>query len=395
MSQRPPHICHLTPELPPGKHGGIGTHTLELVSGLGSQGWPVTVILLKSEGRSPGVSIGKTFCHEAGFPVIEVITGWRRLLGWRLGQLWLRLELVRRIDALIRTCQFDVLNGYEDGGWFPLKRPLAPVVVQVHGGENFFHFVSQGRLSDRFLHALQRRTLFKAAAVVANSHFTAGVIEKMYGIPANRLDVIYNGVDTDLFCPDPSVPEDEGLIAFHNSIEARKGVGELLEAFRIVAEQLPQARLMLAGHAGMENGRSRADLYAESLPPEIRSRVTFLGQQDRATGIVPLLRRAAICCYPSRSETFGLAPVEAMAVGKPVILFRNGPGRELIEDGLSGMHCNPQDIGSLAKAMCRLLTDREQRRAIGAKARDRAVATFSKAAFVQGNMQVLHRIAKC
>ncbi len=97
------------------------------------------------------------------------------------------------------------------------------------------------------------------------------------------------------------------------------------------------------------------------------------------------LARASVCVYPSHMEALPLAWLEGMAMGKAVLGSRTGPGHEVIEDGVSGMLCDPHDPGSIAECLVRLLSDAALRADLGRCARRRAVDGFSEAAMLDRN----------
>ncbi|MDW8310964.1 MAG: glycosyltransferase family 4 protein, partial [Verrucomicrobiales bacterium] len=134
------------------------------------------------------------------------------------------------------------------------------------------------------------------------------------------------------------------------------------------------------------NGRSYLDTLRERVRPQFRERIEFTGRLDRATGVIGYLRRAQICCLPSHMETFGIAAVEAMAVGKPVIYSRTGPGPEIIEDGVTGLLCNPFDPADIAAKILRLLENPAWARQLGNAARARVLEHFDRQRWAERNV---------
>jgi glycosyltransferase involved in cell wall biosynthesis len=92
------------------------------------------------------------------------------------------------------------------------------------------------------------------------------------------------------------------------------------------------------------------------VPANLAERVIFTGRLTRDQ-VRDWLRRAAVCCFPSHMETFGLAPAEAMSVERPTIYSKDGPGPEVIEDGVDGLLCDPRDPTDIARCISRLLDD--------------------------------------
>ena len=86
-------------------------------------------------------------------------------------------------------------------------------------------------------------------------------------------------------------------------------------------------------------------------------------------------------------ETFGIAPIEAMAVGRPTIFSKTGPGPEVIEDGVSGLLCNPVDSGDIAQKIRLILDDAELAARLGAEGRRRVLALFNKRDWIRRNIE--------
>ena len=91
-------------------------------------------------------------------------------------------------------------------------------------------------------------------------------------------------------------------------------------------------------------------------------------------------------------ETFGIAPVEAMSIGKPTIYSQAGPGPEVMEDGVSGLLCDPHDANDVAAKLNRLLEDDLLAESLGRKARARVLEKFEKRTWVQRNIAVFEQV---
>lgn len=200
--------------------------------------------------------------------------------------------------------------------------------------------------------------------------------------PDTAIDVLPNFVDTEAFSPaqprDRSVldalfraagrPVLDGPVLFHASnFRAVKRVGDLLRVVALVARSLP-VRLVLVG-----DGPERA--FAESLASElgIADRVCFLGRQHDFS---EFLRHADAFLLTSESESFGIAGLEAMAAGVPVLGYAVGGVPEVVAD--TGVLVAPFDIEALAQAVVEFLKDGRGAEAMRAAARERAVTRFRR-----------------
>jgi glycosyltransferase involved in cell wall biosynthesis len=211
---------------------------------------------------------------------------------------------------------------------------------------------------------------------------------ELCGLSDRECTVIYNAVDTAIFAPVEGAKREAGLIVFVNSINPRKGIEQLMDAMNVVCGSHPEARLVAIGHdarKGVNQGGYVGQLL-ERVRPEYRGRVTFTGRLERNTGVLDYLRKAQVCCYPSHMETFGIAAVEAMAVGKPTVFSRTGPGPEIIEDGVSGLLCEPRDPADIASKILKILENLPLAAALGKNARCRVVQMFDKRDWVKRNL---------
>jgi len=160
---------------------------------------------------------------------------------------------------------------------------------------------------------------------VAISHVVQQRIEEIYG---RESVVIYPPVDTTAFTPDPRTPVGDYFLIVSRLIPYKR-LDLAIEAFR----QLPQEKLVIVG-----DGRDRAMLEASA--PE---NVDFLGRQPQT---LELLRGCKAFIFPGL-EDFGIAPVEAMAAGRPVIAFAGGGALDTVEPGVSGELFDEQTPESL------------------------------------------------
>lgn len=149
-------------------------------------------------------------------------------------------------------------------------------------------------------------------------------------------------------------------------LSKEKGFDRLVRAMPEVLARVPNATLLLAGE-GPERTALERLAAAAALPDRIR----FLG---RVEDVANLLRAVNVVCVPSRSEGLGLAAIEAMASGVPVVATAVGGLTEVVEDGVTGYLAAPD---YMAARIADLLVNDEQACAMGAAARARAEAFFS------------------
>ena len=203
---------------------------------------------------------------------------------------------------------------------------------------------------------------------LAVSRDIAGQLRARLHLPEDKVEVVYNAVDSARFAAvdgrglraQLTAGEDRPVILTGARLDAQKGHPVLLEA----AAQVPEAVFALAG-AGPE----RAALERRAAELGVADRVLFLGHRD---DVPELLAACDVFALPSLYEGSSLALLEAMAAGRPVVGSAVPGTDELIADGRTGVLVAPGDPSALANALQRLLSDPELRAALGARARERA-----------------------
>ncbi len=208
-------------------------------------------------------------------------------------------------------------------------------------------------------------------AYVAVSKFTHDYeITNKYPQYSGKSHVILNGVNIEKFRPvwdnrgkARALREKHGVsgsknILFTGAIRERKGVHKLVEAFKLVIKDHPDAKLIIAG--GTADNLEAADLFARNLrksAEEAGGRVVFLGYVP-ADRVEEAYLLADIYCAPSIwEEAFGLVYAEASASGLPVVASRRGGIPEIIEDGRTGLLINdPEDPSEIASKLNSLLS---------------------------------------
>ncbi|HEX4460281.1 MAG TPA: glycosyltransferase, partial [Polyangia bacterium] len=167
-------------------------------------------------------------------------------------------------------------------------------------------------------------------------------------------------------------PRDPGrpLTVVHNSnFRPLKRVDDVVRVFARVRQTL-DCRLVLIGD-GPERARVEALVHALGLAGDVR----FLGEQLH---VAPILRECDVFLLPSVTESFGLAALEALASGVPVVATRAGGLPEVVHDGENGLLATVGDVEAMAAAVTRLLSDAPLHARMAAAARAGAVAHYRR-----------------
>jgi glycosyltransferase involved in cell wall biosynthesis len=202
------------------------------------------------------------------------------------------------------------------------------------------------------------------AAVAVSGHVRAVALARAPWA-ADRMTVVANGVDTSRFSPRER-PKGGGFVfTIVGRLEPRKGVDRAIGAMA----GIPGATLDVVG-----DGEARAALEAQARALGVADRVHFHGYVE---DVRPLLARAHAVLCASRSEGLGVALLEAMAMGLPVVGFAVGGVPEIVVDQETGLLCRANDVGALTATMRRATAMGAMLAALGTSARRRVVERFS------------------
>lgn len=246
------------------------------------------------------------------------------------------------------------------------------VSTQHHVGE----WDERGKLIGLAVRLLYKRTLPYTQKVINISTMEMELM-KVRDISPDKLEVIHNGVDSEIFSPLEEERGDRPADSYREApsigtvayLTKRKGIAYLVSALREVADHFPEVQLKIIG-----DGVERSSLENQIRALDLQSNVELLGNRS---DICSLLNSFDIFVLPSVWEPFGLVIAEAMACGKPVIATRVGGIPEIVVDGVTGLLVPPADAESLANAMLKLIRDLELRRNLGRAGRDRFLELFS------------------
>ena len=198
---------------------------------------------------------------------------------------------------------------------------------------------------------LARQHAQRADLVVTISDYSSRQIQAQLGIPPDRICVCRPGVPQWATDGGRGAPARDGYILFVGTLEPRKNVGGLLDAYQHLRAAWPSAPpLVLAG--GFGEAASSWIERATSVP--LAGHVEFRGYVSDADRVA-LYRGAAMLVLPSFDEGFGLPALEAMALGVPVIASDRGALPEVV--GRAGLLAAPDDPGAWSVLMQRVLTD--------------------------------------
>lgn len=249
-----------------------------------------------------------------------------------------------------------------------LASPLPAIVTTLHGTDITLIGI------DSSFYEITRFGIRQSDAVTAVSSYLAEATRESFN-PEVDIRVIPNFVDVAHFSPalrsqvlrSFHAEPGEMLIGHLSNFRPVKRVSDVIRTFHLIQKRIP-ARLLMLGE-GVELEPSR-HLAAEL---GIAGRVSFLGP---ITKVAEILAQLDLFLLPSEHESFGLAALEAMACGVPVVSTRAGGVPEVVEHGVSGFLCAVGDTPCMAASAVSLLKDPVRLEAMRAAARRRAVEEF-------------------
>ena len=222
---------------------------------------------------------------------------------------------------------------------------------------------------ERGFYEITRFAIAKQDLITTPSEWLARETEQWFHVPKGRIQAIPNFVELDRFKPDPTqawraslAPPDWKVVTHVSNFRPVKRVEEVVRAFSVLRRRM-KAVLVLVGD-GPE--LPKAEHLARELG--IRDDLRLLGQQKPE----PILQASDLFLLPSRAESFGLAALEAMACGVPVLGYHAGGLPEVVEDGVTGLLCPEGTDLCLGATAADLLQDEPRYQAMRRAARARA-----------------------
>ncbi|MGI5951931.1 MAG: glycosyltransferase [Brooklawnia sp.] len=329
---------------------------------------------------TPKVSIDDPGLREQAQQVLPQLPSWLPLADRIQFQLQIRATPLF-IDRAVSKWHPDIIHQhfatYGDGAVRASQRLGVPLITTLHGGDAY-------RLADPGDTRMVRWYAESLARVSAQSHRLLAVSRFLadeaigVGWPADKIEVHYQGTDTDFFHPNESVyaaeDHDHPIVLAVGAIAPHKGAVQIAQASAELAASHPH-RLIFVGDGPQ---RGEVERIAATRP-----HIELVGSTDRQ-GVRDWLQRADLFVMNShpgrqgRREAAGLVASEAQACGVPVAIARSGGTPEMFEEGVSGFGFPEASNDGLRESLALLLSlPREERQAMGRAGRDFVVGQRS------------------
>ncbi len=356
--------------------GGLAEHVTELAVALCRQGHETHVFTRISDRQSGYECIDGVHYHRCPFESHpDFLVDNQRMCD---SFVWHLVETESYLGA-----PFDIVHGHD---WLSVRAMNRvknehgrPAVMTVHSTEF-------GRCGNQLFEGMSRRIreiewegTYVADRVICVSGALLKEVQGLYRPPADKMHVIYNGIDVRRFDArvntrsarrQYAVGLEEPMVLFAGRMTRQKGPDLLVDALPGLLEHHPKAKFVFAGDGDL---RDELERQAEALGVAPATR--FIGHRN-GHELVSLFKSADIVCVPSRNEPFGIVILEAWSARKPVVATRNGGPAEFVEHENTGITVS-DNRDSISWGLGRVLADKTQGRRMGRNGRREAESRFS------------------
>ncbi|MBL4701921.1 MAG: glycosyltransferase family 4 protein [Phycisphaeraceae bacterium] len=233
---------------------------------------------------------------------------------------------------LAKSEDFDIIHAHDwmtyPAGLALAKKFKKPLVVHIHSTE----FDRSGEHVNQAVYDIERQGLHGADRVFAVSYLTRSILEKRYDVPAEKITVVYNGIENNNNNGhQPALPiirKGEKVVLFMGRITVQKGPEYFIHAAKRVLEKLPNVTFVMAG-----SGDQTESMMSLAQQEGVDEKLIFTGFL-RGNEIDRIFRMANVFVMPSVSVPFGIAPLEAISHDVPVIISKTSGVAEVLKHAL-------------------------------------------------------------
>ncbi|MBX6333317.1 MAG: N-acetyl-alpha-D-glucosaminyl L-malate synthase BshA [Gemmatimonadaceae bacterium] len=353
-------------------YGGSGAVATELGIALARRGHEIHFITYQQPFRLPAF-LPRVFFHEVDvvrYPLFEYPP--------------YDLALAVRMHEVVREHRLDVLHAHyaiphATSAW--IAREMleddgtgVKIITTLHGTD--ITLVGQ----DPSFQRLTKFSIERSNGLTAVSHYLKQETYKAFGCTACAVEVIHNFIDPAVYdraayrpLLREQVADGRAVVMHVSNFRPVKRVRDIVRIFAQVQREVPSVLVMVG------DGPERVLAEQEARALGVHDVTHFLGRID---AVAPLLASADLFLLPSQSESFGLSALEALACGVPVVASRVGGLPEVVNDGVTGVLCDPGDVDAMVAASVGILRDRDRWQAMSAAAAAAARARFAESDIV-------------
>lgn len=351
-------ILMLTWEYPPRIVGGIARVVNDLSKRLIKDGHKVTVVTYR-EGNAPYYELDK---GVKVYRVDNFMINSNNFIEWVMQ---LNFNMIAKTGEIIaKDGKFDVIHAHD---WLvayaakTLKQAYdMPIVSTIHATE-------AGRNSgirekeQKYINDTEWMLTYESTEVIVNSNYMKGELQRLFGLPFEKINVVpngvninnYSGIERDYEFRRRYAMDNEKIILFMGRLVYEKGVQHLISAMPKILEHYHDAKLVIAGKGGMiEELKQQVDNLG------LGNKVYFAGYLN-GKDVAKMYKAADISVFPSTYEPFGIVALEAMLAEIPIVVSDIGGLNEIVEHRQTGMKTYCGNSNSIADSILELLFNPE------------------------------------
>ena len=350
-------ILMLTWEYPPRVVGGISKVVYDLSHKMVKEGNEVTVVTYKD-----GDNV-KYYENDKGVEVYRVDNYMIRPNNFIDWIMQLNFNMITKANEIInKNGKFDVIHAHDWLVAYSAKSikesyniPLISTIHATESGRNSgIHDETQ-----RYINDSEWMLTYESSEVIVNSNYMKNEVQRLFGLPYDKINVIPNGVNLQLFS-NVNVDYDfrrqyamdnEKIILYVGRLVYEKGIQNLIAAMPKILDRYHDSKLIICGRGGMIDELREQVKYLG-----IDNKVYFAGYCD-SKKMQKMYKCADVAVFPSTYEPFGIVAIESMLSGTPTIVSDVGGLNEIVEHGVTGMKSYAGNSNSIADSVLALLFD--------------------------------------
>ena len=370
-------ILMLTWEYPPRIVGGIARVVHDLSKRLIKDGHEVTVVTYRDNADVP------EYENDKGVNVYRVdnyMIHPNNFIDWIMQ---LNFNMLSKATEIInKEGGFDVIHAHD---WLvtyaakSLKNAYdIPIVATIHateaGRNSGIHDETQ-----RYINDTEWLLTYEATEVIVNSNYMKNEIQRLFGLPFDKINVIPNGINLSNFTGIERdydfrrqyAMDNEKIILYVGRLVYEKGVQHLIAAMPKILSNYNDAKLIIAGRGGMMD-----ELRAEASNLGLNDKIYFTGYLN-SKQVQKMYKCADVAVFPSTYEPFGIVALEAMLAGVPTVVSDVGGLDEIVTHGVDGMKSYAGNANSIADSVTVLLYDHQLATNVSKKAKQKVKDQFN------------------
>ena len=370
-------ILMLTWEYPPRIVGGIARVVHDLSKRLIKDGHEVTVVTYRDNADVP------EYENDKGVNVYRVdnyMIHPNNFIDWIMQ---LNFNMLSKATEIInKEGGFDVIHAHD---WLvtyaakSLKNAYdIPIVATIHateaGRNSGIHDETQ-----RYINDTEWLLTYEATEVIVNSNYMKNEIQRLFGLPFDKINVIPNGINLSNFTGIERdydfrrqyAMDNEKIILYVGRLVYEKGVQHLIAAMPKILSNYNDAKLIIAGRGGMMD-----ELRAEASNLGLNDKIYFTVYLN-SKQVQKMYKCADVAVFPSTYEPFGIVALEAMLAGVPTVVSDVGGLDEIVTHGVDGMKSYAGNANSIADSVTALLYDHQLATNVSKKAKQKVKDQFN------------------